>query len=70
MLRLCIDQYVPTMDDNLIHEPKPVSKSKNLLTLFRLGGGGGVGPSPGFSSMPQKPFNQSSPNFVTLIIVI
>ena len=40
------------------------------LTLFGLGGGGQIGLSPGFSSITQKPFNQSSPKFVTLIVHI
>ena len=34
------------------------------------GGGGANGPSPGFSSVDQKSFEQSSPNFVTLTIIL
>ena len=41
------------------------------LTLFGPGGGGGgFGLLPGFSSITQKPFKRSSPNFVTLVIHI
>ena len=48
------------------------SNTSHLNPLWTGGGGGGgqVGPSPGFSSITQKLFNQSSPNFVTLVIHI
>ena len=45
--------------------------SLNDLTLFGRGGGGGGANWPiamFFSILTQKPFNQSSPKFVTLII--
>ena len=44
-----------------------IVKDTLILTLFGPGGGGGSwqnGPSPGFSSIGQKLFNQSSPIFL------
>ena len=41
------------------------SMNISFISFFAL-----FGPSPGFSSVTRKPLNQSSPNFVTLIIRI
>ena len=50
------------------HTQHDQETDQEILTIFGLGGQ--IGPLPGFSSITQKPFNQSSPNFVSLIIHI
>ena len=48
-----------------------VSDAAIHYPIWTSGGGGGQnGPSLGFSPIAQKPFNQSSSNYVTLITII